>query len=173
MPDLFAHALTGYVLATLLSWRYEAVTPPFVTLAMVGAVSPDLNRIDLVVPEATVEALFGIPWSWRPLHRLGGTLLVVAVGAVLVDRRYRRLAVALVAVGAASHYVLDALLYTPSGLSTRLLWPFTGYRVAVDGLYVSSDRWPAAVALVASLVVWGLDRRHSSGSGSAPTGSDA
>lgn len=159
MPDLLTHALVGYALATALSWRYEAVKPPFVTFAMVGAVSPDLNRVDLLLPEATVATLLGVPWSWTPLHRVGGSLLVVAVGAALVPRRHRRLAVAVLAVGAASHYALDLLLYKPSGLTFPLLWPFTDHRFALEGRYISSDRWPAAVATAVAAGAWLADRR--------------
>lgn len=161
MPELLTHALVGFVVATVLSWRDERVTPPFVTLAMLGALSPDLNRVELVLPDATVATLLGVPWSWTPLHRLGGTVLVVAVCAVLVEPRHRRLALALLAVGAGSHYALDVLLYKPSGLTSPLLWPFTDHRFAVEGIYVSSDRWPAVVSGVVALGVWVQDRRLS------------
>ncbi|QLD88830.1 metal-dependent hydrolase [Natronomonas salina] len=159
MPDLLTHALVGFVVGTALSWRDDRVTGPFVTLVMVGALSPDLNRIELLVPDPTVETLVGIPWTWVPLHRLGGTVLVVTVAALLVDRRHRRLAVGLLAAGATSHYALDFLLYKPSGLTSPLLWPFTVHRFAVEGIYVSSDRWPAVVAGVAAICVWLIDRR--------------
>lgn len=159
MPDLLTHALVGFVVGTVLSWRDDRVTAPFVTLAMVGAVSPDLNRIELLVPAPTVETLLGVPWTWTPLHQVGGTLVVVATAAVLVHPRHRRLAVALLAVGATSHYALDFLLYKPSGLTSPMLWPFTVHRFAIEGIYVSSDRWPAVVAGVVALCVWVIDRR--------------
>jgi hypothetical protein len=165
MADLLTHALVGYAVATALSWRYAAVTPPFVTLAMVGAVSPDLNRVDLLLPEATVATLLGVPWLWAPLHRLGGSLLVVALGATLVPRRRRRLALAVLAVGAGSHYALDLLLYKPSGLSFVALWPFTDHRFAVKGSYLSTDRWPAAAAAVTALGTWLVDRRRTDPTG--------
>lgn len=159
MPELLTHALLGFVLATVLSWRDERVTTPFVTLAMAGALSPDLNRVELLLPAATVESLVGIPWSWTPLHRVGGTVLVVALVAVLVEPKHRRLALAALALGAGSHYALDFLLYKPSGLTSPLLWPFTDQRFAVEGIYVSSDRWPAVVTGVVALGVWLVDRR--------------
>lgn len=161
MPELLTHALVGFVAGTVLSWRDDRITVPFVTLAMVGALSPDLNRIGLLLPAPTVETLLGVPWTWAPLHRLGGTLLVVAAVAALVHPRYRRLAVALLAVGAASHYALDFLLYKPSGLTSPLLWPFTARRFAIEGIYVSSDRWPAVVAGVVAVAVWWIDRQLS------------
>jgi membrane-bound metal-dependent hydrolase YbcI (DUF457 family) len=159
MPELLTHALAAYVVATVVSWRYERITPAFVALAMAGALSPDLNRADLVVPDATVETLLGIPWSWVPLHRLGGTLVVVAVVALLVMPKHRRLAFALLALGAGSHYLLDFFLYKPSGLTSPLLWPLTDHRFAVNGFYLSTDRWPAAVAAVVAAGVRLVDRR--------------
>lgn len=159
MVDLLTHVLVGYVLATVLSWRHEALSDRFVTVAMAGALLPDLNRVALVVSSGTVETLLGVPWSWTPLHRVGGTALIIAIGALLVPRRHRRLAVATLLVGAGSHYLLDYGLYQVSGLTGPLLWPFTDARFAFEGLYLSSDRWPAAVATAASAAVWALDRR--------------
>ncbi|GAB6878836.1 hypothetical protein JCM17823_11100 [Halorubrum gandharaense] len=159
MAELFTHVLAGYVIGTLLSWRYDWVTYPFVTVVMVGAALPDLNRIGLVLPADAVAALLGVPFSWTPLHRAGGTLLVVCLGALLVSRQYRRAAVALLFVGAASHYALDFFLYKPSGVTGPLLWPFRTHGFAVEGFYLSSDRWPAVVVTAVAGVVWAVDRR--------------
>lgn len=158
MPDLFTHALCGFVVAVVLSWRLEWLTRPFVPVAMLGAVLPDLNRIDLLVPDELVAATLGVPFSWTPLHRVGGTLLVVCLGALLAHPRHRRAVFTLLAVGAASHYGLDFMLYKPSGLSGPLLWPFLTHGFAIDGIYVSSDRWPAAVATTVAAAVWFVDR---------------
>lgn len=159
MADLFTHVLAGYVLATVLSWRWEWITPPLVTVAMVGAVLPDLSRIELIVPSKMVEGIIGLSFSWSPLHRAGGTLLVILTGALLVPRRLRRGVLLLLVIGAGSHYALDFLLYKPSSVTGDLLWPFTGQRFAIDGLYLSSDRWPAVVAGVVAGVVWVVNRR--------------
>lgn len=167
MAELYTHVLAGYVLAILLSWRYEWITYPFVSVVMAGALLPDLNRLELVIPAATVEAALGIPFSWTPLHRVGGTFLVVCIGALLAPRRYRRAVFALLIVGAASHYTLDFFLYRPSGLTAPLLWPITDHRVAVEGFYLSSDRWTAVVATAAAGLVWWTDSRRESRQGSA------
>lgn len=159
MAELLTHVLTGYVIAVVLSWRYEWMTYPFVTVVMAGAILPDLNRLELVIPAAAVEAALGIPFSWTPLHRFGGTALVVCIGALLAPKRYRRVVFALLALGAFSHYLLDFFLYNPSGLAGAFLWPLTDYRTPVEGFYLSSDRWPAAVAGFVSVAVWAIDRR--------------
>lgn len=158
MADLFTHVLVGFVLATLLSWRYDWISSALVTLAMVGATLPDLSRIDLVLPAATIEATLGIPFSWTPLHRVGGTALVVLLGGLLVSPERRRAALLLLALGAGSHYLLDFLLYKPSGMAGPLLWPFTTHQLAIEGCYLSSDRWPAVVATAAAIATWAATR---------------
>ncbi len=160
MADLFTHILIGYTLAIVLSWRYEWISYPFVTAVMIGSTLPDLNRIDLVVPEETVTALLGLPFTWSPLHRVGGTLLIVCIGALLVPNAYRRVVFALLSVGTASHYALDLLLYKPSGITSPLLWPFVTHGLAVDGFYLSTDRWPIVAATVLAGLVWVVDRRR-------------
>lgn len=160
MADLFTHILVGYVLGVTLSWRYELISYPFVTAVMIGATLPDLSRIGLVVPEETMTAFLGLPFTWSPLHSVGGTLLVVCIGALLVPNAYRRVVFGCVAVGAGSHYVLDFLLYKPSGVTSPLLWPFVAHGFAVDGFYLSSDRWPFVAATVLAGLVWIVDRRR-------------
>ena len=86
--------------------------------------------------------------------------MLVCIGALLAPSEYRRAVFALLFVGAASHYVLDFFLYKPSGVTAPLLWPFVTHGFAVDGFYLSSDRWPAVVATVVAVVVWYVDRRR-------------
>lgn len=160
MAELFTHVVAAFILATMLSWRLDWISTPLVTVAMVGAALPDLNRIGLLLDDAAIEALLGIPFSWSPLHRVGGTVIVIAIGVLLVPRRLRRAALAMLVLGAASHYILDLFLYKPSGLSSPLFWPITGQRFAVNGFYLSSDRWPAGVATVVAAIVWTIDRRR-------------
>ena len=160
MAELFTHMLVGYVVAVVLSWRYEWITYPYVTLVMGAAILPDLNRTELVLPAATIETALGVPWSWTPLHRVSGTFLVVCFGALLAPKRLRRRVFALLVIGATSHYALDLLLYKPPGLVGPFFWPITDYRFALEGFYLSSDRWPALVMTPVAAVVWFLDRRR-------------
>lgn len=157
VPDLFTHALAGLVIAVVLSWRYGWITPPLVAAAMTGAVLPDLNRIELLIPAATIEAATGLTWSWAVLHRAGGTLLVILLLTMFVPRGYMKAVFSMLLVGAASHYLLDYLLWKPSGLSGPLLWPFTDWRLSFDGIYRSSDRWPAVAAMLVAAAVLAID----------------
>lgn len=156
MPELLTHVLAAYVLATALSFHYDWLSPKYVTVAMVGAIVPDLSRMDLLVSDDWISAFFGIPFDWSGVHTLGGSLVVCAIGALLVGSRYRKPVFALLVLGMLSHLVLDGLLLNPSGYSYAIFWPLTSYHPPTPGLYLSSDRWPALVSAIAAAVVWYL-----------------
>lgn len=165
MPDLLTHALVGYSLGTLLSLRYEWLTPQYVTVCMMGAFIPDMTKIQLVIPSEVVAATLSLPFEWSGIHTLGGAAISIAIGVILTDAAYRRRVAALLAIGAGSHLVLDALLFKPSGFMAPLWWPLTAQRFAIDGLYLSSDRWPAAVAAVIAAGCWAIARKRQSDRG--------
>ncbi|SEW31558.1 metal-dependent hydrolase [Natrinema salifodinae] len=158
MPDLLTHVLVGYSIGTLLSFRYEHLQPSHVTLVLIGALSPDFTKIQLVIPDGVVELLVGLPFSWAPLHTLGGSLLVVLLGSLLVAPEYRRQAIALIAIGAVSHHVLDVALLTATGEAYAVFFPGSTYRPPSPGLYLSSDRWPAVVAGTVAAGLWAVQR---------------
>jgi membrane-bound metal-dependent hydrolase YbcI (DUF457 family) len=154
MPDLFTHILVGYVLATLLSMRYEWLTPQYVTVAMLGALVPDLTKIKLLVPSTQVESLLGIPFDWFAIHTLGGALVAVTIGAFTTTPDRRKYIFALLLLGAISHLILDSFLLKASGYSNILFWPFIQRGIPTPGLYLSSDRWPALVTGLLAVLVW-------------------
>ena len=158
MAELLTHVLAAYAIATALSLRYSWITPQYVTMAMVGAMVPDLNRIGLFVPESTVETLLGIPFSWGGTHTGGGSLVIIAIGALLVPARIRWRVFGMLLLGMASHHALDLLLWFPSGYAYPVLWPLTGHAPPAGNLYLSTDRWPAVLSGVVAALVWYLVR---------------
>lgn len=162
MADLLTHVLAAYVLATLLALRYEWITPPLVTVAMVGAMIPDLDRLGLVVAPEWIGAALGVPFGWGAFHTLGGSLLVVLLGTLLAGPASRRRVFALLVLGAVSHHALDLLLLNPSGYSYHVLWPLTTYHPPAPDGYLSTDRWPAVVAATAAALAWAVRHRWGS-----------
>lgn len=160
MPDVLTHVLVGYTLGTLLSFRYAWLRPAHVTLVMAGVLVPDLMKIQLLVPDGFVARVLGVPFAWSPIHTLVGSALVIGLGGLLVAPAQRPRAIALLAVGAGSHHALDLLLVTPSGVAYAVFWPLLEYRPPTGDLYLSSDRWPAAVAGLGALCVWVIARRR-------------
>jgi len=159
MPDLLAHALLAYAICTVLSVRYDWLTPAYVTAGMAGAFIPDVMKIVLIVPDAAMEAILGVPFSWSGIHTAGGALVAVLIGAAVVVPAERRRIGALLGVGAASHLLADALLLTPSGYSYGVLWPALRVHPPTPGLYLSTQPGPTVVAGAAALLAWGYVRR--------------
>ena len=130
---------------------------------MAGAFVPDLVKVKLLVPPWEVAAVLGRPFSWDPLHYLGGVVLSVLVGGLVVApgnrRRVRTLSV--LSLGAASHLFLDALLRTATGRSFPVFWPLSAWRPPAPGLYLSTEPGPTLLFAVVALVVWYVDRRRS------------
>lgn len=162
VTDVLTHVLTGYVLGTVLAFRYDWMGPAHVTVVTVGALSPDFVKAEIFLPDGLMQYLLGIPFAWAPLHTLGGTIAVGLLTVLLLAPEYRRRALALFLVGAATHHVLDIALITPSGEAYAVLWPLLEYRPPAGGLYLSSDRWPALVAGLAAVAVWAFGRYRDS-----------
>lgn len=159
MADLLTHVLAVYVLATVLSWRVEAVDPRWRPVAMGGAAIPDLEKVGLVVDSGFVSDLLGVPFSYGPLSTLAGVAVVAGLIALCFGRRYRRRAFAFLLAGGTASLVVDALRLTVNGRTGPLAFPLSWWRPPAPGLYVSSDpRVLAATLVVAGLTVV-VDRR--------------
>lgn len=165
MPDLLAHALIAYTVCTALAWRYEWISPAYVTVGMAGAFIPDMTKVGLVLSDAVVENVLGLPFSWGGIHTTGGALVGVAIGVVLVSREERRRVAALLGLGAATHLLADALLLKPTGHSNAVLWPLTRWHPPTPGLYLSTQPWPMITAAGVAAVIWYAVRKRGPASG--------
>lgn len=159
MAELLSHVLHAFVLFTVLSWWVGWLTRRWVAVGMVGAILPDLNRIDMLVDGDTIEAVIGIPWGWGGLHTVGGVLLLAAIGAVLFSDRHEQLrAFGLLTGGAVLHLVVDSLKLWADGFAGAYWYPLTWYRPPTPGLYVSADRWVTVASVALAVVVFAADR---------------
>lgn len=165
MPDLLAHVLIGYAVATLLSWRYDWMRPAYVTVAMAGTILPDMAKADLLIPAGVLERALGVPFDWFALHTLGGVAVSMLVGAAVVRSDGRRRVAALLGLGAATHLLADALLLNPSGRSYAVLWPLTRWHPPTPGLYLSTQIEPTLAAAAAAVAVRLATRARTDGSG--------
>lgn len=154
MTELLTHVLAGYIIGTVLSFRLDWLRAPYVTVVMVGAILPDMTKVAIVIPPESVEAVLGIPFDWFALHTPFGTVITAGIGALLVGDGHRQRVFVLLLVGGVSHFVLDAILISPSRFSSVLLWPFYTAHVPLPMLVLSSDRWPAIIAASVAGVVW-------------------
>lgn len=160
MPDGLAHVLFAYAACTALSWRYEWITGPYRTAGMAGGLIPDLAKAGLFVPAWRVGNALGAPFSWDALETGGAAVVCVALGALLVVPRERRRVAGVLAVGAATHLLTDALLVKPTGHSFAIAWPLTRYNPPTPGLFQSTEPGATVVALLLAGGVWLLTRRR-------------
>ena len=154
MVDIFTHALVGFSLAMALSFHFEWLNQRYITVAMLGALVPDLTKVKLIVSSAQMELLLGVPFDWRAIHTLGGVFIAVLIGGLLTSKRHRKRVLMLLFLGSLSHLFLDMLLINPTGFSYPVFWPLTSYHPPTPGLYLSSDRWPAVVMVLISGAIW-------------------
>ena len=163
MPDLLSHTFIAYTICTFLALHYEWLTPQYVTIGMAGAFIPDLAKITLVLENATIENLLGVPFDWFGLHTLGGVVVSVCIGVALATAAERKRVGALLALGAASHLTADALLLKASGRSYPIFWPLTEYVPPTPGLYLSTDLWPSLVTGALAVTAWYVVRVYGLG----------
>ena len=160
MPDLLTHVLFAYAIGTLLSHRYEWLSPTYVTVVMAGALLPDLNHISALISPGVINDVFAVPFSWDFLQTGGGVLVTVLIGVFLVPDGERRRAFGLLWLGAISHLITDIFIRTPDGRSQSVFWPLTQYQLPSRDLYTSGDIWPLFVAGGLALVSWFFVRRR-------------
>lgn len=158
MPDLLAHVLIIYTACMILAWHFKWITQPYITVAMAGAMIPDLSKVSLLIPSWQIQQWLSLPFSWTALHTTGGILLSVLIGVTLVQEPYRERVAILLVFGAGSHLTADSLLISVSETPFPIFWPVTIYTPPIPGIYLSTDPWPTAVAMFFAVAVTMLTR---------------
>lgn len=161
MPDLLTHVLFVYIVLQLAAWWTDWLTPGRIVVGMAGGTIPDVVKIKLLVPPNQVEAVLGLPFSWVPLHRLGGAVVTAVVLSLLVSARERRGAFVLLVAGLTTHLFIDAFLASPGPYTYDILYPLTHWKMSVldYDLYLSSDYWPSLASGVVALTLLGITYR--------------
>jgi hypothetical protein len=164
MADLLTHVLAAYALLTVAGWASDRVTDRWVAVGMGGAAIPDLVKLELLLDDALVEGVLGLPFTYAPISSLAGVALLGGAIALLFAERRR--AYAFLLAGGLSALALDGLRAYADGRADFWLYPLW-WRPPTPSLYVSSDPRVLAVALAVAGGVFLLDR------GVAPADDDA
>jgi hypothetical protein len=161
MAEWLTHVFVGYALFTVIGWSVDWLDANWIAVGIVGSVLPDLNRLDLLVDDALITAITGVPFDWSGLNTLGGVMLLSAIGAMLFERRQQqRRGLLLLLTGGLTHLVVDLPQRYADGLmlTNNYLYPLPPWRVPTPGWYVSADRWVVVVAAAVALLVFLVDR---------------
>jgi len=159
VADLLSTVLVTVALVTVAGWAVDWIGPPWVAIAIGGAMIPDLGRLSLVVDPLAVEGAVGVPFDLVALETLGGLLVVAALITVWFDRAVWGRVYGLLVAGGLVHLGLDALRVFVDGHSADWLFPFLpGVRPSSPNLFVSSDPRVLVVAGVGCAIVLAVDR---------------
>jgi hypothetical protein len=133
MPDWLAHVLFAYVLCSVLGTKFSQFTKPNTALVMVGALIPDLVKLELGFD------LFGIAVEdiIAPLHTPVGSFLSAGLMALLFTEVL--IVFSLFVLGFATHFALDLLLGHVSG-GMLLLFPVSWQEYQL-GLIHADNYW--------------------------------
>jgi membrane-bound metal-dependent hydrolase YbcI (DUF457 family) len=161
VADWITHVCVAYAVFTTAGWQLGWLENRWIGIGVVGAILPDLSRIRLLVDSEQVSSLVGIPFEWGGIHSLGGIVLLSGIGALLFHTRENQIrAFVLLFAGALSHLLVDFPQPYADGksLAGQYLFPFPVERFSVPRLYVSSDRWVAAIAVSVAILIFLVDR---------------
>ncbi len=121
---------------------------------MVGAVLPDLTKIDWFLDSYLIKNALGIPFNWGALHTFSGVLVLAGIGAVLFGRdQDHRHARGMLLAGALGHLLVDSLNRRADGAAGSYLYPLSWWRLPTPGWYITTDRWVLVVVVIITIVV--------------------
>ena len=156
MADLLTHVLAAYVALTVAGWWVAWLDPRWVAVGMGGAAIPDLVKVERLVDEGVVQSALGVPFEYDPVSSVAGVVVVAGVITLFFGHARWRVYGLLVAGGVLS-LVLDGLRVFVDGSAGFWLYPLW-WRPPTPSLYVTADVRVVAVAVVASIGVFVVDR---------------
>lgn len=161
MAEWLTHVLIAYAVFRVLSWYVNWITDRWVSIGMIGAILPDLNRLNLIVESDIVAYLIGYEFNWFGIHTMGGIVLLSGIGALLFrNPSERQKAFVTLLGGSISHIIVDLPQRYADGkmILDSYGFPLLLPRPPTPGWYVTPDRWVVVVALVTASVVFFADR---------------
>jgi LexA-binding, inner membrane-associated putative hydrolase len=140
MPDWFTHSLIG--------WITGKTTKQDVALLVIGALIPDLVKINLAFTGLGINDY----QFFEPLHTTIGAILVAGIIALLFHDA-RKAFIPLI-IGISTHFILDFFLVHVHG-GMKLLFPFSwdGWQYS---LIRSDDYRMTIVAVIAALLIYSI-----------------
>jgi hypothetical protein len=109
MPDWLAHVLFAYVLCSVLGMKFNQFTKANTALVMVGALIPDLVKLELGFDQLGMD----VGDFLAPLHTPIGSLVSAGLIALLFSEVF--VVFSLFVLGFTTHFALDLLLGHVSG----------------------------------------------------------
>ncbi|WGI18174.1 metal-dependent hydrolase [Methanonatronarchaeum sp. AMET-Sl] len=151
MADLFTHIATVFIILKLLSWKTEFIEDKLIPVGMIGAIIPDLSRLEIIIPSPIIEQL-GIHYTWFGLHTLVGATITSIILTLFFEKQHRTKVLILLVFGVISHLTLDFFLISPSPEQYAILYPLA-WEPPTIGIYLSTDKIPAILTGTAATTI--------------------
>jgi len=151
MPDWITHISVAYIIAVLLGIKINR------SFLYIGAIIPDLFRLFFLM--APFTGFLTSMNFFAPLHTVTGVLLSGALVTSFFKGIEWKHAYGLVLLGAASHFVLDALMW-PFGQKVWTFYPFW-ISPTYSGIVWPDSFVPAVISGTAGLIVWRIETSKS------------
>jgi membrane-bound metal-dependent hydrolase YbcI (DUF457 family) len=139
MPDWLTHSLVG--------WITGKTTKQEISLLVIGSLIPDITKLYLLFNsgyQTTADDFF------LPIHTPFGAILIACI--IALSFQDIKKAIIPLAIGIATHFILDFFLLNVSG-GMPLLYPFSWQEWQL-GLIRSDDYTMTILALLASILVY-------------------
>ncbi|MFC6771244.1 metal-dependent hydrolase [Halorubrum pallidum] len=165
MAEWLTHVLLAYATFRILSWYVEWLDSQWISVGMVGAILPDLSRLNLVISSDIISYFIGSEFDWFGIHTAGGIILLSGIGALLFrDALEQQKAFIMLLSGSISHILVDLPQRYADGkmILDMYAFPLPLPRPVTPGWYVTPDRWVVLVAFVTAIVVFFADQHRKS-----------
>lgn len=138
MPDWFTHTLIG--------WITGKTTKMNIGLVVIGALIPDLVKINLAFIWYSIDHHY----FFEPIHTPVGALIIAAIFALFFKDSNK--AFIALGIGITTHFILDFLLVHVSG-GIKLLFPLSWGEWQFH-LIRSDDYWVTIIAIIVAILVF-------------------
>ncbi len=148
MPDWIVHICVAYLVCRTLYFKYPLFNPANTILAMVGALLPDIIKLQIIFSQFGIDLTDFLPVFHIPL-----TSFIMA-GIISLFFENKKIAFLFLVIGAISHFAMDSLLISIGG-GMYLFFPFSWQSFHLD-LIPPDDYLITTVILMLTFLVYFL-----------------
>lgn len=148
VPDWIVHICVAYLVCRILYFKYPLFNPANTILAMVGALLPDIFKLQIIFSQFGIDLV-----DFLPVFHIPITSFIMA-GIISLFFENKKIAFLFLVIGAISHFFIDSLTVTV-GEGIYLFFPFSWQSFHTD-LIPPDDYWITLSILVLTFFVYVL-----------------
>lgn len=146
VPDWIVHICVAYLVCRILYFKYPLFNSANTTLAMVGALLPDIIKLQIIFSQIGIDLT-----DFLPVFHIPITSFLMA-GVISLFFENKKIAFLFLVIGAISHFAMDSLL-VDIGEGMYLFFPFSWQSFHMD-LIPPDDYWITLFILTLTFLVY-------------------